>query len=211
MKESILDKIKEGEHVMQDFKFCIEDSKKIARTLCAFANTQGGVLLIGVKDNGKIVGINPSEEIHMIEAAAELYCKPPLSFETRVWQENMRMVLEVQINKSTDKPVLALDENGEWKAYVRFDDHTIIASKIIRSLWKLEKYHQQKPEKMGDAEIQLLKHIAQSENCSLSKLYRTSSLSKKQIDHLLPLFLYWKLIAFKRSENGLCFVIEPEI
>ncbi len=211
MKESILDKIKEGEHVMQDFKFCIEDSKKIARTLCAFANTQGGVLLIGVKDNGKIVGINPSEEIHMIEAAAELYCKPPLSFETRVWQENMRMVLEVQINKSTDKPVLALDENGEWKAYVRFDDHTIIASKIIRSLWKLEKHHQQKPEKMGDAEIQLLKHIAQTENCSLSKLYRTSSLSKKQIDHLLPLFLYWKLIAFKRSENGLYFVIEPEI
>jgi len=30
--------IQEGEHQRQDFKYCINDSKKIARSLVAFAN-----------------------------------------------------------------------------------------------------------------------------------------------------------------------------
>ena len=41
--------ISQGEHQQQDFKFEVSDSKKIARTLSAFANTDGGRLLIGVK------------------------------------------------------------------------------------------------------------------------------------------------------------------
>jgi predicted HTH transcriptional regulator len=41
--------IEEGEHQQQDFKYCINDSKKIAKSLVAFANTDGGRLLIGVK------------------------------------------------------------------------------------------------------------------------------------------------------------------
>ncbi|WP_302323539.1 helix-turn-helix domain-containing protein, partial [Bacteroides caecimuris] len=42
--------IAEGEHQQQDFKFEISDARKIAKTLSAFANTDGGRLLIGVKD-----------------------------------------------------------------------------------------------------------------------------------------------------------------
>ena len=53
---SIQKKIREGEHQQQDFKFRIDDSKKIAVSLVAFANTDGGRLLIGVKDNGRIAG-----------------------------------------------------------------------------------------------------------------------------------------------------------
>lgn len=34
--------IAEGEHARQDFKFLVADARKIARTLCAFANAQGG-------------------------------------------------------------------------------------------------------------------------------------------------------------------------
>ena len=70
--------ITEGEHVHQDFKFAISDARKIAKSLSAFANTGGGRLLIGVKDNGKIAGIRSEEELYMIEAAATMYCKPSL-------------------------------------------------------------------------------------------------------------------------------------
>ena len=49
--------ISEGEHVHQDFKFAISDARKIAKSLSAFANTEGGRLLVGVKDNGKIAGV----------------------------------------------------------------------------------------------------------------------------------------------------------
>ncbi|MDA3865584.1 MAG: putative DNA binding domain-containing protein, partial [Salinivirgaceae bacterium] len=39
--------IAQGEHQQQDFKFCINDSRKIAKSLVAFANTDGGRLLVG--------------------------------------------------------------------------------------------------------------------------------------------------------------------
>ena len=57
--------IAEGEHQRQDFKFEISDARKIAKTLSAFANTDGGRLLIGVKDNGKIAGVRSDEEQYM--------------------------------------------------------------------------------------------------------------------------------------------------
>ena len=65
--------IAEGEHQQQDFKFEVSSAKKIAKSLSAFANTSGGRLLIGVKDNGKIAGVNSEEEQYMIDAAAQIY------------------------------------------------------------------------------------------------------------------------------------------
>ena len=73
-----MQRIAEGEHVRQDFKFAISDARKIAKSLSAFANTGGGRLLVGVKDNGQIAGVRSEEEIYMVEAAATVYCRPPL-------------------------------------------------------------------------------------------------------------------------------------
>ena len=56
-KDYIYKLIEEGEHQQQDFKFEISDARKIAKSLSAFSNTDGGRLLIGVKDNGKIAGV----------------------------------------------------------------------------------------------------------------------------------------------------------
>ena len=58
----VLTYISEGEHLKQDFKMRIDDAQKIARSLVAFANTSGGRLLIGVKDNGNVCGVRPEEE-----------------------------------------------------------------------------------------------------------------------------------------------------
>ena len=76
-------RIAEGEHQQQDFKFEISDARKIAKSLSAFSNTDGGRLLVGVKDNGKIAGVRSEEEIYMIEAAAKLYCKSLFHRENR--------------------------------------------------------------------------------------------------------------------------------
>lgn len=104
--------IEEGEHQQQDFKYCINDSKKIAKSLVAFANTNGGRLLIGVKDNGRIVGIKTDEEFYMVEAAAKIYSNPAIHFSTQQWHVGGKMVLEIQIKPSEQKPHFAKDENG---------------------------------------------------------------------------------------------------
>ena len=89
--------IEQGEHQQLDFKFEVSDSKKIARTLSAFANTDGGRLLIGVKDNGAISGVRSEEEYYMIEAASKMYTHPEVPFTAKRWDVNGKTVLEVYI------------------------------------------------------------------------------------------------------------------
>ncbi|MDX1446614.1 ATP-binding protein [Lishizhenia sp.] len=194
--------IREGEHQQQDFKFRIDDAKKIARTLSAFANTDGGRLLIGVKDNGKVVGIHPEEEFHMIQGAAEMYCKPAISFESNVWQDKHKLVLEVLIEPADEKPIKSLDENGVWKTYIRRDDHTLLANKILIGLWKQKKRNHAKPEKFDEEELSFLRTIKEEAPATLSRLYRKSDLPKKRVDNLLILFISWDLVAMDISEEG---------
>ena len=87
--------IKSGENQQLDFKFEISDSRKIARTLVAFSNTDGGTLLIGVKDNGRISGIRSDEEFFMVQAAAGMYCRPEINFESKRWVVEGKTVLEI--------------------------------------------------------------------------------------------------------------------
>ncbi len=205
--DSIKALISQGEHQQQDFKFRIDDSKKIARTMAAFANTDGGRLLIGVKDNGKITGIDPTEEIHMIEAAADMYCKPALPFESRVWQEDMRLVLEITVERSP-RPVYALDEEGKWRVYVRRKDHTLLASKILLEVWKHRERKIARPEKFGEEETRLLALIAEHEALTLSRLYRLSDLKKARIDKLLVLFICWDLVEMEMDESGTSYKVK---
>jgi predicted HTH transcriptional regulator len=205
--ETLSSIIQQGEHQQLDFKFQISDSKKIARTLCAFANTDGGRLLIGVKDNGKVAGVNPEEELHMIEAAAEMYCSPPLTFSKRVWKEDMKLVLEIQVEQSEQLPVMARDEENRWRAYVRRKDHTLLANKIILQIWKFNQSETIQPAKMGDEETQLLKLIATEGEVTLSKIYRISKLPKGKIDRLIALFVYWELLDMNMNELGTSYQI----
>ena len=156
---SIKAKIALGENQTQDFKFRIDDQKKIARTLVAFANTDGGSLLIGVKDNGKITGINPEEEFHMIEGAATLFCKPAVAFETNVWQEDFRLVLEVIVPANPQRNHTAKDEDDKWKVYIRREDNTVLANKILIQVWNFQRKGIQKPQELSDEAIQVLKEL----------------------------------------------------
>ena len=189
--------IKLGENQTQDFKFAIEDQKKIARTMVAFANMDGGRLLIGVKDNGKVVGCNAEEEYHMIEGAAQIYCKPPLEFESKVHQEGFRLVLEVIIDANPKRPFRALDEDGKWKSYFRKDDNTLLVNKILFKVWQYEARQTARPEKFGEEELSLLQLFGDGHFLTLSQLYRKSNLSMKSVDHWLALFVCWNLVEMK--------------
>ena len=127
-KQYILSLIAEGEHEHQDFKYQISDARKIARSISAFANRNGGHLLIGVKDNGAIVGVSSDEEMYMIDQAAQMYCQPPQSVNFTLYRVEGKNVLKVDIAETLDRPVKAPDEKGQWKAYYRVADENVLAS-----------------------------------------------------------------------------------
>ena len=135
-KNHIEELIAQGEHQQLDFKFEVSDSRKIARTLSAFANTDGGRLLIGVKDNGAIAGVRSEEEYYMIEAASKMYTKPEVPFTATRWNVNGKTVLEVLIEKGSDKPYLAPDKYNRFRAFIRVADENILANQILVLAWK---------------------------------------------------------------------------
>src|ERR1039457_2808303 len=125
--------IDKREHQQLDFKFEITDARRIARSLVAFANTDGGRLLIGVKDNGASAGMRSDEEYYMVEAAAKMYCKPPVTFLTKEWTVNTKNVLEIIVPKSPYKPHFAAHKDGKWMVYIRNGDQNLLANRILRS------------------------------------------------------------------------------
>jgi predicted HTH transcriptional regulator len=206
---SVASFIREGEHQQQDFKFRIDDQKKIARTLAAFANTEGGRLLIGVKDNGKIAGCTPEEEFHMIEGAAQVYCEPALEFKSIVHQEGFRLVLEIQVEKAAKRNITAPNENGKVRAYFRLNDRTIEVSKILRKVWMHEDKLTKRPNVFDETDREFLKFFS-DDAISLSKLYRVSKWKKNKVDELLPKFIFWGLVKVNYEESRMSFSL-PEV
>ena len=200
---SLFKMIREGEHQQQDFKFCINDSRKIARSLVAFANTDGGRLLIGVKDNGNIAGVKTDEEYYMIEAAARLYSKPEIEFETRQWHTDGKTVLQIDIPPSPNKPHYAKDENQKWLAYVRFEDQNILASRILLEVWK----KQQKPRgvfiRYTEEEQKLLHYLSTHEKLNPARLAKAISVSRWKTERILINLIAIGVIEIEQSATGL--------
>ena len=130
--------IEQGEHEHQDFKYQITDARKIARSISAFANHGGGHLLVGVKDNGNIVGVSSDEEIYMIEQASQMYCQPEQQVKFKVFRVGGKNVLKVDIDEAAEKPVKAPDDNGQWRAYYRVADENVLASSTHVKVMKIK-------------------------------------------------------------------------
>ncbi|MFO7932683.1 MAG: ATP-binding protein [Bacteroidales bacterium] len=203
--------IKEGEHQQQDFKYCINDSKKIAKSLVAFANTDGGRLLIGVKDNGKIVGISTDEEFYMVEAAAKIYSKPPIRFTTKQWQSEGKTVLEISVQPSENKPHYAKDESGKWLAYIRINDENVLAHKIQLEVWKKQKSSQGICFSYSSDEKFLIDYLLNNEFISFSKFMRRAHLTRKKAEEILSNFVIMEVIKMYTSSSGTVFGLNREL
>lgn len=131
--------IAEGEHARQDFKFLISDGRKIARSISAFANADGGRLLIGVKDNGAVAGIRNEEDVYVVEMAARRYCDPPQDVEFAAYSYDTGVtVIVATIAKATDRPVRAQEPDGRWRAYYRVADENIVAHPLMVRAWQAD-------------------------------------------------------------------------
>lgn len=199
--------IGEGEHQRQDFKYCINNSKKIAKSLSAFANTSGGRLLIGVKDNGRIAGISSDEEFYMIESAAKIYSKPQINFATKQWHTEGKTVLEITIEPSDIKPHFAKDEDGKWLAYIRMDDENILAHKIQIEAWRKQKSTKGIYFTYSDTERKLIDYLQQNNTISFSKFMRVAHISRKNAEEVLSNFVVMEIIKMQTTKEGTLFVL----
>jgi predicted HTH transcriptional regulator len=186
--------IQEGEHQQLDFKFEISDSRKIAKTLVAFSNTDGGTLLIGVKDNGNITGVRSDEEFFMVQAAAGMYCKPEIVFESKRWIIDGKTVLEVIISKGLNFPYFAQTEPNKWLAYIRVKDENILATAVHMKVWKNKTHDRGILMGYSEKVKKLLEYLEFNQSISISKFCRTAFLPKSAAENILADLIYFGLI-----------------
>lgn len=111
-KNYLLSLIREGEHQQQDFKYRVSDACKLAKSVSAFANTDGGRLLIGVRDDGNLSGVRSEEEIFMMHQAAYKYCQPEASIKFDTYHVEGRTIVIATVSPSDKRPIRAKDEDG---------------------------------------------------------------------------------------------------
>jgi len=200
-KHPIRTLIEQGEHVHLDFKFEVSDAPKIARSLVAFANTDGGTLLIGVKDNGAIAGIRSEEEFYMIQQAASMYCQPEVSFTTKEWSIDGKKVLEVKVSRSKHLPHRAPDVQGKYKVFIRVKDQIMLANGIQIKVWKKQSTEQAVVITYNESIKQLLTLIESHEELSFDQLKTALGLSKHQLEDMLSDLIVMDVISMQSDEN----------
>ena len=187
--------IAQGEHQQQDFKYEISDVRKIARTLSAFANTDGGRLLIGVKDNGKIAGVRSDEEIYMVEAAAAMHCVPPVECRMTIHRVEGHNVVIAEVEPSEERPVRARLDDDSLCAFMRIADENIVAPPVQMALWREADREQPTVMSFTNREQSLLKLLADSpEPLTLNRFARLGRLPRHRAVQLLALFIRFGLV-----------------
>jgi predicted HTH transcriptional regulator len=201
VKHYIKQLIEGGESQTLDFKFEISDSRKIARTFVSFANTDGGTLLVGVKDNGAIAGVRSEEEYYMIEAAAKMYCRPEVPFSTRKWTIDGKAILEITIPKSDIKPHFALTEEKKWLVYIRVADQNLLANNILLKVWRLKKENQAVYLEFSRNEKKILSYLEIEKQITLNKFCKIALLSRKEAENILVKLISLGLISIVFTEK----------
>ena len=124
--------LKENEGLKLEYKQQISSKEKIAKTLSAMSNTAGGMILIGISDQRKIIGIDPEEEQYMRVAANESFCMPKANLDLHVLSialdnlyEGEKYVLLVIVHATQDERVAVKLPDGSLKIYRRVGDKSL--------------------------------------------------------------------------------------
>ncbi|RDC63104.1 RNA-binding domain-containing protein [Adhaeribacter pallidiroseus] len=176
-----------GENEQLDFKKTITHPDKIARTLVSFANTRGGIILVGVQDNGTIRGVDPEEEKHTLQLAAQFYCDPPLTLGYQEVEMDNRLILEVSIPESTQKPHLAKVKDNDWRGYVRVKDESVQTSKLVNKVLRTEHPLSEtaRPLNLDKPDYQVLDYLKTNRRITLPEFMKLANISKRRAYRIL--------------------------
>ncbi|MGQ4915201.1 MAG: RNA-binding domain-containing protein [Candidatus Asgardarchaeia archaeon] len=146
---NILNDIMKGESETIEFKKSLSEIKEIIKTISAFANTKGGKVIIGVNDNGEIVGVKLGKDtIERLINAIVQNTNPRVYPEIFTEKINDKNVIVISVSERKDKPIFAFG-----RAYIRSGKNTLQADREIIVQLLRESYGESFEElKMGDIE-----------------------------------------------------------
>lgn len=192
----------EGEGQQLEFKRKAAHPEKIVREFIAFANTDGGTLLIGVDDDGSIPGVKyPEEEIHVISEALSKQCRPLLVYQEDVIpiSEN-RFVVRYDISPSEKVHFLTFDKTRE--TFVRVKDKSIKASAEMQEILRRSKKKRDVRFTFAEAEKNLMVYLEQIPQITLQQYMKFAGLNRFRASRKLILLVLANVLKITASEKG---------
>jgi predicted HTH transcriptional regulator len=193
--------LESGEGETIDFKHSITSITKIAKAIVSFANHKGGVLLVGIKDNGKPTKINTEEEVYMLEAAIDK-CKPEVEFDITEHKIDGKAILCMQIEEGKKKPYLCLDEDKKWTAYVRRQDSNVLANWV----WlQVEKNHFHKRDiklEYHGIDESVIKHLKEHPRLTQRQISKSLKINFRKVGNVLVKLVGMGVVNLDLSKEG---------
>ncbi len=112
--------VAQGEGRTIEFKRGLPRDEKTARSLCAFANTRGGYLFVGVSDNGEAYGApRPKHTMRELRRIAREFVEPALTIQCTTLELDGLPVVAARVISSRAKPHAVQRVNAEPEIVVR--------------------------------------------------------------------------------------------
>ena len=103
-----------GEDSRRQFKRDVTNADALAAEMAAFANSEGGVIYLGVADDGTLPGLSRADVARLnqlIGNAASQHIRSPITVQTENLElDNGRLAIVLTVPKGIDKPYF--DKNG---------------------------------------------------------------------------------------------------
>jgi predicted HTH transcriptional regulator len=195
--------VAQGESLTLEFKRKASFPEKIVREMIALANTRGGVLLIGVDDDGKIPGLKyPDEESHVIRQALKK-CKPALQYsELYIPVGNARTVLQYDIRESKNKPHQLTIDSQTAETYVRVNDQSIKASREMIEIVRRSNQKRDIQFRYGEYEKMLMIYLDNNPTITLAQFMQLTKLKRFYASRKLVLLVLADVLRITPHEKG---------
>ena len=205
----LLELIEEGESIQCEFKRKFSSQEKIAREMIAFANTKGGIILFGVDDDKKIIGVESEKETtELVKDTALNFCEPPLKFLIEYKEINGKEIVIVLIPESNKKPHRLQDYQTDFNITtaivpIRVNDKSVQASKeMIRILRAQTNQSVLKKYVLGPTEKTVFEYLSKVERISVKELSNLVNISERRSSRTLVKMVRANLLMIHTKDNG---------
>jgi predicted HTH transcriptional regulator len=186
-RQQLKEIISNGESFTVEFKRKFTSPEKICREIIAFANSSGGMLIIGVDDDKTVVGVkSEKEEMDQVAEACEFYIDPPLEPEIEIVNIEYKDVIVVHIDESDHKPhkLVTNDPNEKpfhRKAFIRQGDKSITASReMVRVLASQSAHAEPLRIMIGRDEKNLFDYLDKNDRVTVKEFAKLVNISERR-------------------------------
>lgn len=122
----------QGESLTLEFKSRLDegggiDKNRLLQTAVAFANTNGGTILLGVSNDGQVLGLDPTDTKDTVVRKIDGNVSPVPFFEVIPQEQEGKQIFVIRVMEGTMKPYALMANKNKPQFYIRMDGSNKLA------------------------------------------------------------------------------------